>query len=203
MEESKQLNSLVVRYQNGDKAVFGDIYEALAPMRNGWLAKASGRYLDDKATRLASFDDTLCDSLCRYNPDIGRFVGFLADNLRRANAKGYRNRNRKKLTCEVPDDPIYSDDDDGMTLLDTIADANPLPEEVVQKKRDHRQVISILLADQSAEVKRIAEHRPMYKTDNALAKALGVHHTVVKRTWSKIVARYDANRYGPISEYLA
>lgn len=207
MANNEKLNSNVIKYQSGDREVFRDIYEALTLMRNGWLAKASGRYLDDRATREAAFDDTLLKSLAAYDSAHERgFVEYMSGNLRRANASIYRTVTRNKLACEVPDAPVYPDETESITLLDTIVDADANPEDIVmkeQKKRDHRQVISILLADQSEVVKNIAINRVMYESDNALAKALGVHHMVVKRTWKKIAERYDANRFGPICQYLA
>lgn len=42
-----------------------------------------------------------------------------------------------------------------------------------------------------------------YSSITALAKALGLHHEVVKRKLRKLSRRYDANRFGDISEYLA
>lgn len=201
MENNEKLNSLVIRYQHGDGEAFRELYDSLSPMRSRWLAKATGRYLDDRATREAQFGDTLWK--CAANFDAAKstdFIRHFISNLRHANVTGLRRRTSKSLSMEVPDRQI---DEDGTLLTELIADANPLPDEIVQKKRDHRQVISILLADQSEVVKKIAIDRPMYNSDLELAKALGVHHTAVKRTWNKLAARYDANRFGPISQYLA
>lgn len=194
-----EINRIVARYQAGDSAAFRQLFDGLTRMRNAWLAKASGQYLDDAASRQETFDDTLWESANSFDERRanGDFIGYFSGNLRRANVDMIRRRQRKSLRLEVPDDPL----EDGVTtLIDIIADANPLTEDIVQKKTDHRQVIRSLLTHDD-EI--FMNSRMKHETNGALAKALGVHHTTVKRKLDKIAARYDANRFGPISQLLA
>jgi hypothetical protein len=75
-----------------------------------------------------------------------------------------------------------------------------------KKEVDQRELIDFLVSDPSQvdrDTTRIVSQFYKYSSIAALAKALGMHHEVVKRKLRKLSRRYDANRFGDINEYLA
>lgn len=75
-----------------------------------------------------------------------------------------------------------------------------------KKKADQRQLIDFLVNDPTQvdrETRLIVSQFSQYDSITALAKALGMHHEFVKRKLRKLSARYDANRFGDIYDYLA
>ncbi|GAA0840637.1 hypothetical protein GCM10008915_36600 [Bifidobacterium pullorum subsp. gallinarum] len=75
-----------------------------------------------------------------------------------------------------------------------------------KKEADQRELIDFLVNDPSQvdhDTTRIVSQFYKYSSIAALAKALGMHHEVVKRKLRRLSGRYDANRFGDINEYLA
>lgn len=73
-----------------------------------------------------------------------------------------------------------------------------------KKEADKRQLIDFLLESTTDSVTTaIVTNFPRYKSITALAKALGLHHEVVKRKLRALSRLYDANRFGDYHDYLA
>lgn len=74
-----------------------------------------------------------------------------------------------------------------------------------KKEADQRQLIDFLTDPDQVDhdTTLIVSQFSQYDSITALAKALGMHHEFVKRKLRKLARRYDANRFGDISEYLA
>lgn len=90
------------------------------------------------------------------------------------------------------DDAIYSEAKkraDQRQLIDSLCDPTQVDYDTVRAVSSFREVN----ADGSLR----------YDSVTALAKALGMHHEVVKRKFRRLASRYDANRYGDYREYLA
>lgn len=101
--------------------------------------------------------------------------------------------------------PVDNSDDDAPTS--EIADPMNLEDYALRKKEaDQRQLIDSLVNDPSQVdpiTTLIVAEFPKYKSITALAKALGLHHEVVKRKLTSLSRRYDANRFGDVRDYLA
>lgn len=108
-------------------------------------------------------------------------------------------RRRYELTVDKP-----TEED---TPTSEVAEEHTLEEIVFiqQKKDDQRQLIAFLIdpSEVDAATTEIIAAFSKYESITALAKELGLHHEVVRRKIRKLARRYDANRFGDISEYLA
>jgi hypothetical protein len=191
-----QLNIAAATYSSDPNGCMRQVIGMLDAYRRQFLRKANGRYMNDEHSLTETFDTTLWKSLEKYDK-LQDFLPFFFSNLKRANVSRIRKGGAAKVTAEVYD----GISEDGSSMLDTYEDPDNF-EETVQKKRDQRQLISILLANADELTKRICCNRPMYDTNLSLAKAIGVHHSAVSRTFTKIKNQFDANRFGPLSDYI-
>ncbi|MFC3345040.1 hypothetical protein ACFOHW_21980 [Paenibacillus abyssi] len=108
---------------------------------------------------------------------------------------------------------IAKTDEDEDAPTSEVAESGPSLEEYViermhrKKEADQRQLIDFLVNSDPDQVDPvttlIVTKFPQYPSITALAKALGLHHEVVKRKLRALSRRYDANRFGDYREYLA
>ncbi|WP_154665822.1 hypothetical protein [Paenibacillus pinihumi] len=105
----------------------------------------------------------------------------------------------------VLDKPYDRDNEDAPTL--ELSDEINIEDTVLRKKEaDQRQLIDFLVNSDPSQVdpdtKLIVSRFPQYPSITALAKALGLHHEVVKRKLRRLARNYDANRFGDYRDYL-
>jgi hypothetical protein len=163
--------------------------------------------MNDEHSLIETYDNTLWKSLKAYEPTRD-FLPFFSSNLKRANVSRIRKSKAEKIAIEAydleamasPDEKVWTRE---LLVLDWIEDKELNVEECVQKKRDQSHLISNLLATADELTWKICSNYGMYDSENALAKALGIHHTAVSRRLAKLASRYDANRFGNIREYLS
>jgi DNA-directed RNA polymerase specialized sigma24 family protein len=87
-----------------------------------------------------------------------------------------------------------------------VADEFNVEDHVLQKReRDQRQLISFLTdpAKVDSVTTAIVTNFEKYKSITALAKALGLHHSVVKRKIERLAKNYDPSQFGDYRDYLA
>ncbi|WP_196300138.1 hypothetical protein [Paenibacillus polymyxa] len=98
------------------------------------------------------------------------------------------------------------DEDDGGTPIPPQASEDFADTQVLKKEDDQSQLIAYLSdptqvdSDTTAIVSTFLQDE--YESVRALAKALGLHPEAVNRKLRKLGHRYDANRFGNISDYL-
>lgn len=103
------------------------------------------------------------------------------------------------------------DDDEGAPtsnqIRDEVAEVEPrvINRMYRKKEADQRQLIDFLVNDPvkvDTVTTLIVTEFSKYPSITALAKALGLHHEVVKRKLLALSRKYDANRFGDIRDYL-
>lgn len=171
-------------------------FEMLDAFKRKYLRRANGRYMNDEHSLTEAFDTTLWKSLEAYDK-LQDFLPFFSHNLKRANVSRIRKGGAAKVSNEIYD----SVSEDGSSMYESIEDPVRF-EEVVQKKRDQQKLISVLLASADEISVQICTNYDVYDSDNALAKALGVHHSTISRSFAKLKRRFDANRFGELSDYI-
>lgn len=204
----KQLNSLAADYRlTGCPQAFAELYAAMEHLkdvnRNGMRRMG---YVDDNDA-----DTVFTDTFMRV---IGRevtesFERLLSRSLKNARIDFDRSQKRKRRrevsldapTSDAPDAPTL-----GMTLKSSDYGAYDTEFEAleIKKRAEQRQLLDSLLESATDSLtKKIVNLFPEYDSANALAKALGVHHSVVNRRLKSLARRYDVSRFGNIYDYLA
>lgn len=170
---------------------------------------------------VSHLSESLWDSYLRYEQERGcsldtwilkRLRQKAIDLMRWGEGNYY---NRVFATLDGP--PLSnSDSEDAPTSsVEMLVDEDyDVAYEVIKKKEaDKRQLVDFLLEsttihkdNHSTMTVIIEEYRKddsRDKSDNAIAKSLGMHHETVKRKLESLAKRYDANRFGDVREYLA
>jgi DNA-directed RNA polymerase specialized sigma24 family protein len=192
-----QLNTVAATYQSDPNGCLRQVYEMLDAFKRRYLQKANGRYMNDEHSFTEAFDTTLWRSLKAYDP-VQDFLPFFSSNLKRANVSRIRKGGATKVTAEIYD----CVSEDGSSMMESLEDPDQF-EESVQKKRDQRELVSNLLAVADELTRKICLNYAMYDSENALSKALGIHHTAVRRSLARLSRRFDANRFGELRDYIA
>ncbi|MHA7964955.1 hypothetical protein ACX93W_12500 [Paenibacillus sp. CAU 1782] len=116
--------------------------------------------------------------------------------------EGYRLRKSESF-----DALLEASAEDGALLPRAARSDFDLEGEALQKTEvDQRQLVDFLagnINDLDPITALIVTEFSKYKSVNALAKALGLHHEDVKRKLRRLSRRYDANRFGDYCDYLA
>lgn len=135
---------------------------------------------------------------------IADFGRTMSSALKKERLQFFRNERRRQNRYKM------SIDDDESPYSDTTDDASDVESAVLsklqKKEADQRQLIDFLVNDPGQvdhDTTLIVSQFSQYDSITALAKALGMHHEFVKRKLRKLARRYDANRFGDVSEYLA
>lgn len=199
----QQLNSLAENYRlNGCQQSYNELYNAVSGLRT--INRRSMRRMGftDISDADTVFDDTFMRVISREVTD--NFQRFLSRSLKHARIDFDRKEQRRRSNEASMDAPTSSDPDAptlGMTLL---SDYDTEAEAIAKKKKaEQRQLLDFLLMGSDSLTKEIVRRFPEYDSANALAKALGVHHSVISRKLKSLARKYDANRYGDIADYLA
>jgi DNA-directed RNA polymerase specialized sigma24 family protein len=111
--------------------------------------------------------------------------------------KGKENTYRRRV--EVMD----TTDENAPTF--EVGDELNLEDFVLNKKEaDQRQLIDFLTdpTKVDATTTKIVEAFPQYKSITALAKALGLHHMLVRRKLESLIKNYDESAFGDYRDYL-
>ncbi|MFD1267558.1 hypothetical protein [Paenibacillus motobuensis] len=112
-----------------------------------------------------------------------------------------RHRRRYELSLDVKaEDAPTSEPTTGETVEDEYFSLQR------KKEIDQLQLIDFLVNDPTQvdrETILIVSQFSQYASITALSKALGMHHEYVKRKLRRLSRRYDSNRFGDYSEYLA
>ncbi|MBJ6364203.1 sigma-70 family RNA polymerase sigma factor [Paenibacillus sp. GCM10012307] len=169
------------RFSSSTKVPFEDYFSALTEC----LWRCVEEFIDKP---IATFETYLTTSLKReaINLSKSRYARFYAI----VNFEQYSSN---------------KDDEDAPTS--EIADEVIIENEVIKKKEaDQRQLIDFLVTKDPSQVDPetidIISRFSQYPSITALAKALGLHHEVVKRKLRRLARNYDANRFGDYRDYL-
>jgi hypothetical protein len=159
---------------------------------------ASGLCTQNEAD--AIFDDVLLRLTSReFLQNFGLQLSTSLSNARKDFLKISLRRNR---WCELGLDKSF----DESTPMLKIRDEIQTEVEVIKKEDDQNQLIAYLSdptqvdSDTTTIVSIFLQEE--YESVRALAKALGLHPEAVSRKLRKLGHRYDANRFGNISDYL-
>lgn len=148
----------------------------------------------------AVFDDVLLRLTSREClQNFGLQLSTSLSNARKDFLKVSLRRNRR---CELGLDKSF---DESTPMLE-IRDSIETDGEVLKKEDDQSKLIAYLSdptqvdSDTTAIVSTFLQDE--YESVRALAKALGLHPEAVSRKLRKLAHRFDANRFGNISDYL-
>jgi DNA-directed RNA polymerase specialized sigma24 family protein len=135
---------------------------------------------------------------------LNGFGSQMSTALKNARIDWYRKEKTRgkhyELTVDKDDeDAPTSEVPDEMTTEDIVLQRHK------KKEADQRKLIDFLSDPRQVDkdTTRIVSSFSQYESVTALAKALGLHHEVAKRKIQRLARRYDANRFGDVSEYLA
>lgn len=208
---SLQLNSLAIAYrtERTDDA-FRKLYELASAMFEQFHRDALfSKGCRDSHSAKESFDSAVLELSQR--DDVGNFANALSAALRRKRLMLCRTLARRRNRFPGSLDETEADDSGEYSPKYKMPEESSAEEiairELCEKKEgDQRQLITFLVADPTQvdrETNLIVSQFSQYDSVTALAKALGMHHEIVKRKLRKLSRRYDANRFGDIREYLA
>jgi len=198
--KSNQLNSVHARYLQGE-ATFDEIYEATRQHQEV-NRKRIVRYGGDADDALMIFHNVILEMVKPDKPPAN-FDYALSCRLKSRSIDFLRKRT-KTLSREVSLESLGQEDEDGTLIPYDIPDERT---EVQRKEADQLELTDFLVKQDPGKVDTtttlIVEVFPKFTSITALAKALGLHHEVVKRKLIRLSRNYDANRFGDYREYLA
>lgn len=207
----EQLNSLADAYlksptnENFNKLYMEASEEFGSIHRDALFAKGCR----DPHSAQESFDNAVLELTRR--DDVVDFSRALSSALRKKRLMSCRGSIRRRRRFPGSLDESVADDS-GECTLKYDAPETPSAEDIAildlfaKKEADQRQLIDFLVKDLPQvdhDTTLIVSQFPQYKSITALAKALGLHHEIVKRKLRKLSTRYDANRFGDYRDYLA
>ncbi len=103
-------------------------------------------------------------------------------------------------------DSTASTDETDAPKFEVVANETVEDEVLKIKEADQRQLIDFLVNNDPSQVdpetRLIVSEFSQYPSITALAKALGLHHEVVKRKLRKLARNYDSSRFGDYRDYL-
>jgi DNA-directed RNA polymerase specialized sigma subunit len=163
---------------------------------------------------ISHLNEALWEAYSSFDPDRGctldtwviRNLNNKAIDVLRGKEGNYYNRVFAKLDCPMKDD---IDEDAATSKIEYITDISA-EDCVIEKKKKADQISLIDFFQRScktdATTTAIVEAfllAPASASPNAISKSIGLHHETVKRKLTALSRRYDANRFGDISDYLA
>ncbi|WP_127506857.1 hypothetical protein [Paenibacillus humicus] len=201
-----KLHSLYLAYHysrsNGDFQSLYDELEDEKRKHTSIMMRSGHRNVSDA---IELFDET-CWNVARE--ECGDFGRVFTKALKNARLNFYRKRKRSERWFGVLelDQPVDHGEDGAATP--TLLDRKGSSDNVAQKMKeaDQRQLIDSFVNDPAKVdpvTTLIVTKFSQYDSVTALAKALGIHHEVVKRKLERVRRQYDANRFGDYREYLA
>ncbi|WP_317981523.1 hypothetical protein [Paenibacillus glycanilyticus] len=191
----------VYRIERTNEA-FRAVYDELSDVRNMNRAIIMRAGNGDESDAMQIFHDVLMRILDK-DVEFGR---VFHSSLKNARIDFFRKRKRERTRQRSLDAMTDESADEGAATPKVLRSDYDLEHEVLKtKEADHRQVIDFLVDPTQVDTVTtlIVTEFPKHKTVTALAKALGLHHEVVKRKLHALSRRYDANRFGDYRDYLA
>lgn len=182
---------------------FHDMYYEAAGVfkdtnRMGIVSHGAGDYNDAD-----EIFDKVIFSLSRKR-GIANFSRTMSSALKKERLQFFRNEHRRRNRYEMSIDDVESPNSD---IKDEATDVELIVISRLQRKEaNQRRTLIDFLTDPDqvdSDTTLIVSSFSQYESITALAKALGLHHEVVKRKLRRLSRRYDANRFGDIQEYLA
>jgi hypothetical protein len=197
-----KLNMVYAEYIRGEVG-FNDVYQAAKRIRGINEGKVRGIANCDESDATELFDEAFMK--LTLGPEVPDFERALNVRLKRRRIDLLR-RMQTRAIIESYDEILDLAVEEGTAIPDSFQSSHNLEREVLMKEADHRQVIDSFVNDPTQVdtvttliVTEFSEHQSI----TALAKALGLHHEVVKRKLRKLSRRYDANRFGDYRDYLS
>jgi hypothetical protein len=201
----KDLNELVLAYQKTkDETIFNRIYEIVSAEWKNLHTVGKSVMADEHQIR-ALCEDVLMRCIERYTGP-GDFIRYYRAGLRLSRAALYKDQRRYYGRFEPTNE---NKDAEGTPIAATIeCIPEPLTTEdlALQKtEADQRQLIDFLLSGADATTTAIVEAFLAHPkpTPTAIGKALGLHHSVVKRKLERLASKFDAKQFGDYRDYLA
>lgn len=196
----EKLNTLAKQYLAG-QVDFNELYETL---NAGWFRKQREqdfhRYPNERHEVTAMYDDSIIKALEGFRED---FASYLKVSLKHGRGK-LRQRIRRKEVNEISIEGIEDDSETGAPTPAELRAPDPFERAAEKEKaRNQRQLISELAVGADGFTQTVVKLFSRYNSMNALAKALGVHHSKVSRSIRRMSRGYDANRYGNLYDLLA
>jgi DNA-directed RNA polymerase specialized sigma24 family protein len=195
---NEKLNNLAASYVvDKSQEIFSEIYSLLTQKWRptyGAIAR-SLRTETDEVEEL--YEDTLMRVLERYDGS-GKFERNLSRALKNARIDFIRSDKRLRSREQL----IIDGERGEGTAIPELEYAVDAEDEARQKKEDQLQLISFLLQNADSETTAIISEFGNYESPNALAKAMGIHHEVVKRKLRKLAKSHDASIFGDYRQYL-
>lgn len=207
--QKPNINALAANYQaDRTEESFRAVYdEFIVGWRRRWKRDAA-ETLSDVAEIESLHNLELYRSLKVWEPSKGDFEHYVNHRIKRRKVDLFRQNSRRANKTRSLDELTELENDTG-TPIPILDDGSPTLEHAVQKKMtDHlrQEIIDHLLGPSrtlDSVTTAIVTNLARYKSPNALAKALGIHHEVVKRKLTALRSRYDSNRFGNVRDYLA
>lgn len=165
----------------------------------------------DSHSAKESFDNAVFELSQR--DDVDNFANALSAALRRKRLMLCRSLARRRNRIPGSLDETEADESGEYTPKYKMPD-EPAAEDVAiedlcrKKEDDQRQLIDFLKhsGNPDATTTAIVEAfllAPPSASNTEIAKSIGIHHETVKRSLRKLSRRYDANRFGDYSDYIA
>jgi DNA-directed RNA polymerase specialized sigma24 family protein len=206
--EQNELNSLAECYRTSRcERVYESVYRAMDGLQSiNRRSLAKTRYGDD--AEADEIFDKVFDRI--INTEVTQdFTKLLSVSLKNARIDFIRKEQRRRTGVVSLEDTVKSkngDQSNAPTLGSIIqSECDTERDALIKKKRAEQLSLidSILEPSQDSVTSDIVTLFPRYDSANALAKALGVHHTVVSRKLRALSRNYDERKFGDIHDYLA
>jgi DNA-directed RNA polymerase specialized sigma24 family protein len=149
---------------------------------------------------------------CSVDTWMMRILNQRAIEVMRGKEGNYYNRvfvqNARERELSSEEDALTSEVADDYNLEDHVYDRlykkkEPDKRKLIESLLDPHQVDTVTTLIVTNMLRCDNNGVPQYPSITALAKALGLHHEVVKRKLRALSRRYDANRSGDVEDYLA
>lgn len=156
-----------------------------------------------------TFDDLVMK--LAYDDDVRSFGEMLSAALRIKRLEVERGNVRREKRIQQDVQRSEENEEGTLTLLNLLTDGVSAEDAVItsltqKKDAQKRELLSSLIDPGKVvdhDTRLIVSQFSRYPNVNALGKAIGIHHEVVKRKLRKLSRGYDGNRFGDVNEYLA
>lgn len=195
--ENQRAIELLNAYRRGCEFSFSELYEAHKPM----ILSVAKSAVKGTPFPLAEMVSELNEEFWRVTSDFDEtksapFRGVVKYRLRRKSKELFRGKHGTyydKVKFFEEGEPDAATSETPESVFFDVAES------------DQRQLIGFLSKTADAPTKRIVEAslKNRHKSITALGKALGLHHSVVKRKIERLSRNYDPSQFGDYHDYLA
>ncbi|WP_010494998.1 hypothetical protein [Paenibacillus elgii] len=205
-----ELDSLAEKYRiTNDTDILIKMYKDLQEKWSLTARAVAASLCTDSTEVYSMYNEAFIKSITSFKG--GNFSRLLSKNLKNARASFYR-KQMVRLRRQVSFGRSAQQSEEDAPTSDAQSDYNleAHANERMHKKKeaDQRQLVDFLL-DRANDpvttliVTKFREDESGKLSITALAKALGLHHEVVRRKLRALSRHYDANRFGDIEDYIA